>query len=1103
MRKKYLIGLFVSISSGANAQSWSVNPFEHNVFIENKGQFDFDRTDKNGKENPGNIQYAISNEGMKIYFTASGLIYEHDEIIPISEEEMEAMREKISGPGGNEEKEYENKKMVKRVPHFISMNWIGAKQDLEITAYEPVEYYFTYGDLSDTRGKINIKASAYKKIIYKNLYPNIDLEYTFPDVKAGIKYSLILHPGADVSLIKMKYSGSDELYPDEDGNMKIKTSFGDITDHAPISFYEGGEKIISAFKLSGSTVSLMLDKVALLSSPQQNIIIDPWTTMPTFTVYNAAYDVDYDYAGNVYAYGGGNQQLFQEIKFNSTGAIQWVYTTPFLFSICAPLFLNIGCYGDFAVDPSNGSSYIVEGYNTGAAARVLKVNSSGTQVGLSPGNSNLPEMWRVVYDNYNKQLVIGGGGPNSGTFNACTMDTNFTSISPVNILSTTLPEHDIALLAVDNTNNCFMATVHSNSDTLFDNLILKCAADTLLPVSYMVSDNHKFSERYSVEYVGPGTPIGYAIGMNGMAVSNDYLYTYDGSLIQRWNKNTGALIDSVTLFPAVLDSGRIKIKWGGIAIDNCHNIYVGMQSSILQLDTNFTVVSTIPLANPTDTIYDLKLGSCNEIYACGKYFVSAFASVAACSSLNLFIASVNTCTSTGSATANATGGGGQYSYLWSPGGQPTQTITGLSSGTYTVVVTDTSSNCPSTATATVTITQPPPMTTNMSVTNATCGNSDGSATETTSGGNGALTYLWSPTGQTTATATGLSAGTYIVTITDSSGCAQTDTAIVNNANGPTATLSQNNILCNGQCTGAAVSNISGGTSPFTYLWSSGATTQNIFNLCAGTYTFTVSDSAGCVNIQSVTITQPSALTALMDTVHADCDTANGIASAGASGGTPGYTYVWSSGQTTQVITGLSAGTYTVTITDANGCTITATAIIIIPNGPMANVSASITTITTGQTSTLTATGGGTYLWSNGQTTSSIIVSPTVDTDYCVTVADANQCTDTACIRIFVEDNNTPCPTNKDLTVPNAFSPNNDGQNDEFCLEGWNVCIKDFIVHIYDRWGEEVFESNDPDFCWDGVYKGKPMDAAVFVYYIEAELTTSEEVVRKGNVSLIR
>ena len=456
--------------------------------------------------------------------------------------------------------------------------------------------------------------------------------------------------------------------------------------------------------------------------------------------------------------------------------------------------------------------------------------------------------------------------------------------------------------------------------------------------------------------------------------------------------------------------------------------------------------------------------------------------------------------SSGSAAVTASGGAPPYSYYWSPFGGNSPSANGLPAGMYTVLVMD-SAGCVDAQT--INITQPQAITSGISLTNATCGNNDGVATVTATGGTGALSYLWNPTGQTTATAIGLGTGTYVVTITDSNGCTLTDTAIISNTNGPLAALSQNNILCNGQCTGTALSNTSGGTAPYTYLWSNGATTQNIFNLCAGTYTFTVTDSAGCTNIQSVTLTQPLAMVVSVSVVPANCGAADGTATANPSGGTPGYTFSWSNGQLTQTTTGLASGTYTVTVTDSNGCTQTQFVTVTTTGGPTAAVSASVITISIGQNTVLTATGGGAYLWNTGQTSPSIVVSPTIDTDYCVTVTDANQCTDTACIRIFVSGDSTPCPANKDLSVPNAFSPNNDGQNDVFCLEGWVLCVKHFKVHIYDRWGEEVFSSVDPQFCWDGTYKGKPMDAAVFVYYIEAEMTTSEELVRKGNISLIR
>jgi len=133
----------------------------------------------------------------------------------------------------------------------------------------------------------------------------------------------------------------------------------------------------------------------------------------------------------------------------------------------------------------------------------------------------------------------------------------------------------------------------------------------------------------------------------------------------------------------------------------------------------------------------------------------------------------------------------------------------------------------------------------------------------------------------------------------------------------------------------------------------------------------------------------------------------------------------------------------------------------------------------------------------------VFIAYTVETTiFCVEVTDNNGCKDTACVTITVE---IPCPTNENLNiVPNAFSPNHDGVNEEFCLQGWSVCIKEFQVLIYDRWGEKVFESKDPNFCWDGYFRGSLLDAQVFVYYIRAEFDNSDEpIVKRGNISLLR
>ncbi len=211
----------------------------------------------------------------------------------------------------------------------------------------------------------------------------------------------------------------------------------------------------------------------------------------------------------------------------------------------------------------------------------------------------------------------------------------------------------------------------------------------------------------------------------------------------------------------------------------------------------------------------------------------------------------------GTATVGVSGGTAPYTYVWSPGGKTTVVITGLSVGTYTVTVND-HNLC--SAIATVTISQPAAISINTSMTAATCNSSTGTATASVSGGTSPYTYVWNPGGQTNATATGLAAGNYTVTVTDNNGC--TGTGAINvTGTGENATASvTGNVLCNGGSTGSASSTVTGGTLPYTYLWNPGGQTNaNASNLSAGTYTLTVHDNNGCASTAVVTITQPSAL----------------------------------------------------------------------------------------------------------------------------------------------------------------------------------------------------------------------------------------------------
>lgn len=284
--------------------------------------------------------------------------------------------------------------------------------------------------------------------------------------------------------------------------------------------------------------------------------------------------------------------------------------------------------------------------------------------------------------------------------------------------------------------------------------------------------------------------------------------------------------------------------------------------------------------------------------------------------------------SNGAASVNAaTGGTGSFTYNWTPGnptGDGTTSVTGLSAGTYTCTASD-ANGC--TATATFNITAPSAISTSASSTPSSCTASTGSATVLASGGAGSFTYSWAPSGGTAAIATSLAAGTYTCTVTDANSCTATQTVAVATASGPSASVSaQSNVTCNSLCDGSATVSASGGTAPYAYSWSpSGGTTATASNLCAGSYTCTVTDANSCVVTATVNITQPSTLTVTMSKTDATCANNDGTATATPSGGTAPYSYSWSpGGQTTQTINGIAGGTYTCTIVDNNGCTTTGT-----------------------------------------------------------------------------------------------------------------------------------------------------------------------------------
>ncbi|MBP0902413.1 beta strand repeat-containing protein [Mariniflexile gromovii] len=358
----------------------------------------------------------------------------------------------------------------------------------------------------------------------------------------------------------------------------------------------------------------------------------------------------------------------------------------------------------------------------------------------------------------------------------------------------------------------------------------------------------------------------------------------------------------------------------------------------------------------------------------------------------------------GTINLTPTGGTAPYTFNWG-GGVTTEDRTGLAAGSYSVTITD-ANGCTGTVSG-ITVTQPPALVSTGSQTNISCnGGSNGSATVNATGGTPGYTYSWSPSGGTAATATGLTAGTYTVVVTDANGCTATRNFTLTQPTALSASITaQTNVACNGGSNGASTVAATGGTAPYTYTWSNGATTASVVGIAAGTYNVTVTDANGCTSAASVTITEPTTLSASITAqTNVACNGgSNGASTVAATGGTAPYTYTWSNGATTASVVGIAAGTYNVTVTDANGCTSAASVTITEPTTLSASITAQTNVSCNGGSngaSTVAATGGTapyTYTWSNGATTASVV--GIAAGTYNATVTDANGCTSAASVTI--------------------------------------------------------------------------------------------------------
>ncbi|MFT5744983.1 MAG: hypothetical protein ACI920_000349 [Saprospiraceae bacterium] len=356
----------------------------------------------------------------------------------------------------------------------------------------------------------------------------------------------------------------------------------------------------------------------------------------------------------------------------------------------------------------------------------------------------------------------------------------------------------------------------------------------------------------------------------------------------------------------------------------------------------------------------------------------------------------------GSAIVMAFDGTAPYTFLWSNGATIAVT-SNLDAGTYTVTVTD-AADC--TATATVTVSSTGSLTVNASGTNLSCGNTDGSATAIPADGTASYTYTWS-NGGNTATINNLSADTYTVTTADATGCSAVSTVTLMDASNLEITVNSNGPACDGPANASATATANTGNAPFTYVWSNGEMTSTISNIMAGNYAVTVTDTNGCQGTGSLTVSSSPGLQLNINTIAIECFGGSGVLSVEVTGGSAPFTYLWSNGIVIASNELIPAEQYSVTVTDAAGCTSEATANLTEPNPLVLTVTSTDAGCggTASGTATSTLSGGTapyTYNWSNDATTTNL-TGLAADT-YALTVTDANGCVQQASVSITESSN---------------------------------------------------------------------------------------------------
>ena len=1125
--------LFPLTVKSQTVKDWSIKWNYPEVFIENKGQFD-----GRDKLPDSKIFYAVDQTSVQVFFTKQGLTYRLDTKV----KNKDRKKGDITKP----------KRLV--ISDFVHMTWEGANPNPEIVAEQMAPDYQTYSMLSKDRSSYydirNIK--GFKKITYKELYPSIDVEYTFHP-ESGIKYALVLHPGADITKVRMKYITDSTISVDNNGNLKIATIYGDIIEHAPVSFYAENKKPIpSQFQIQNNEVGFLLNNY----DNTQSVIVDPWVQTPTLANSNGVWELDKDAAGNIYIIGGDMPMKLQ--KYNSTGALQWTYSTPW---DTANNWL-----GTLTTDLS-GNSYIT----SGSSAAIQKVDASGGMVWSANGGS-MDEYWMIAFNCDQSKLIVGGTRldpiniPNS---HGVIFDINITNGSVMSLVNvSTVRTSTMMGIPVNDPNE--VRALSSSRDAKYYFLTLDSVGAINQNMNLCSSNGPVFKHitDYNFAYKCENyRPKNGNAGIRSIRANNNFVYTQNGNTIQKRSLTDGSTITSVAIPGGISTNVSMTSFYqpgnSGIAVDSCGNVYVGSGDRVIKYDANLNLLSetNLPFA-----VYDVVVSTGGNVVVCGATGTSSSTSrtgyvqsinMSACPPFALICCNTTICPAgpfcqndPAVPLVSETPGG-----TWSgPGVNPSTGIftpSAAGSGTHTITYT---LPCGSSS-ITIVVNPCVPLTVcqelngDMTVYGGTgpynwqnwsAGSTYPITSETECVSCG---YTWNalmgmclngmmpvtdcvvPAGWQTY-ATGLTvtpSGTWPIRVINANG----DSAIINSlaslpacSTCPHFTFDITNVInvCPGQTNGGFTVTASGGATPYDYvLKNPGGTVLATFNnisgsqtftgLSAGTYNLVATDNDTCSDSTQVIITQPSEMNIVMTPQDEQCpNSCDGTVSVLVTGGDAPYSYVWNNpAYTTANISGLCTGTYSVTVSDANSCTKTASTIVNSAVSLNADFTANPQSgnIPLNVSFTYTGIGATIWFWDFGDGATSTDANPfhvydsigTYTVMLIVSSGAPDFCLDTATMIIYVQKPSL-------LIVPNVFTPNGDLINDEFAMESKE--IRTFSCTIFNRWGKKIFEWNDVNTGWDGKTKSGNLAAdGVYYFIINAIGNDDVEYDLTGTVTLIR